>query len=75
MSGIPKLDIRDCRLNCQKFYPVDIISPWFSMLTWEMNDRPFAGRSSETYSRRIDMIMIIFMSVFDSACRPEQLFT
>jgi hypothetical protein len=31
-----------------KFPPVDIIPPWFSMLTWGMNNRPVGGLRSET---------------------------
>jgi hypothetical protein len=37
-----------------------IISPWFSMLIYQLviYNRPVVGRSSETYSYAIDMIVI-----------------
>jgi hypothetical protein len=34
-----------------------------SYITWGMNSRPVGGRSSETWSRRIDMIFMIQLSV------------
>jgi hypothetical protein len=45
-------------------FPVDIIPPLFSLLiscyiTWGMNNRPVGGRSSETTSHPIDMIIIM----------------
>jgi hypothetical protein len=53
-----------------EFYPVDIILPW-SMLTYHrgMNNRPVGGRSSETLSHPIDMIIIIIINAIEQSFR------
>jgi hypothetical protein len=42
------------------FSPVNIVPPWLSMLIYHlgMNNRPAGGRSSETSSHPIDMMII-----------------
>jgi hypothetical protein len=49
----------------QEFFPVDIMPPWISMLIYHMgmNNRLVGGRSSETWSHPIDMIVIIIMNM------------
>jgi hypothetical protein len=53
-----------------EFYPVDIILPW-SMLTYHrgMNNRPVGGRSSETLSHPINMIIIIIINAMEQSFR------
>jgi hypothetical protein len=50
----------DLRTN-QKFSAVDIISRWFSILIYHlgMSNVPVGGRSSETQSHIIDMVIVI----------------
>jgi hypothetical protein len=43
--------VRELWWTNPEFHPVDVITPWFSMLiyiTWEMNNRAVGGCSSET---------------------------
>jgi hypothetical protein len=57
-----------------EFSPVNIISPWLSMLliTWGMNNRPVGGRSSETWSYPIVMIVNMCKSMFSVYVRSAQ---
>jgi hypothetical protein len=47
----------------REFFPVDIISPRFSIPSYYLGDknRPIGDRSSETWPRPIDMIIIIIL--------------
>jgi hypothetical protein len=44
----------------QEFSPADVIPPWFFVLIYHLgkNNRPVGGRSSDTQSYTIDIIII-----------------
>jgi hypothetical protein len=65
----------ECMWYCQRVlvdesgvFPVDIMPLWISMLIYHlgMNNRLVGGRSSETWSHPIDMIVIIIMNMISN---------